>query len=456
MTAVLQAGTEGRGKKDEPLGNVLVTFFTTTFPASMPEQTYSVPVNVLPDGLCTLVQSVLKVDSAQRFDFLYNDEYIGTSLERFLLRRGVSFEDIVNIEYTPALQAKEGSLLPHDDWVSSVRAPYLGDGETLLTGAYDHCVRLWDGENCLALGTFHKECVKEVALRSDRASREAASAGGGQKRPRKTLEDFSFVSCSKDGSIAGWQYDSKASQFHLLGSISAHTDGIDSVCVSPSNGRLVATASWDSTVKVYQWSQLVSGGTDDDRKSTKAPLLCFTDHTRPVLTCRFSEAHGDSRLYSAGLDGRIKCLDVSSAEMTGQYNCDHAVNSVSVKPLHGGNGADAVLAGCTDNRARLFDSRQQKAVMKTFSGHRQWIYSVCWLWNREEGESQSSGGELFATASEDATLRIYDLRSTTTALLTLDTQHTDAILDVTYAGQSVIASGGKDNKTKSFSLTKEV
>lgn len=433
-------------KRDAAAGSAMVTFFTTTYSSPMPEQTYSVPLDVLPDGLNKLLQSVLGVEG-QQFDFLFNDEYIGTTLQRFLRRRGISYEELLNIEYTPALQAKEGSLLPHDDWVASVRAPYLGNAELLLTGAYDHCVRLWDGENCVALGTYHREAVKEVSLHPVAPSSSIAS-----KSSRKRIRaegDFLFASASKDGSIAAWQFDSSRSEMKLLGSVQAHMDSIDSLHISPVDGRLVATASWDATVKLFSWEQMMDG---DTLPSKKSPIVTFTDHSRPVLSCRFSEAQGGAQLFSAGLDGHIKCLAVETAQMNAQFKGDHPIQSISVKPAT--SDADLVLAACTDNRARLYDTRQRD-VIKTFSGHRQWLYGVAWLWNRVEGDASHSGGSLFATSSEDATVRVYDLRCTNTALLTLDAMHTDGVLDVTYVGQSVIASGGKDNKTKSFSLMKD-
>lgn len=452
---------EMQGEGKDTIGNVIVTFFTHTYHKSMPEQTYSVPLNVLPEGLSSLVQTVLDVPE-QNFDFLYKDEFIGTSLMRFLRHRKISFEELLNIEYTPALQAKEGSLLPHDDWVSSVRAPYLNNADILLTGAYDHCVRLWEGENCLALGTFHQECVKEVALSplpvtSDitshlpSASSSSKSYSTARKRSRSSVagESFMCVSCSKDGSIASWVYQPEASALQLLGSITAHTDGVDSVHVSP-DGRFVASASWDNTVKVFEWTELLSG--DHPVHTKKSPLITFTDHTRPVTCCRFSEAQGSARLLSGGLDGNISCLDVESATLQYKFMGDHPINGLSVKPTSS-SGSDLVMAAFTDNRARLYDSRVHGKEVKTFSGHRQWLYAACWVWNKSEADNE---GNLFVTASEDACVRVYDLRSTSAPLLTLDTLHTDGVLDVTYVGNSLVASCGKDNKTKSFSVSKEL
>ncbi|CCW65803.1 unnamed protein product [Phytomonas sp. EM1] len=436
----------------EDSGSALVTFFTTTFSKSAPEQTFSIPLNVLPDGLNQLLKSLLEVEE-QNFDFIYNDEYIGTSLSRFLRRRGISHEQLLNIEYTPALQAKEGTLLPHDDWVSSVRAPYCGNAEMLLTSSYDHCVRVWDGDNCVALGSFHKECVKEVCVHSIVDSSAATRSGETRKRNRAAAasSDFLFVSVSKDGSLASWRYNDASGQVQLVGSVHAHTDGIDSVHVLPVEGSLVVTASWDATVKVFNWHQQLQSG--DVLPSKKAPVLTFTDHTRPVLACRFSEScyRGTVRLHSAGLDGIIKTLDVEAAEMVQQYKGDHPINGLAVKP--GGADSDLILAACTDNRARLYDTRG-KHVIKTFSGARQWLYAATWLWRREEADT-SATTNLFATSSEDGTVRVYDLRSTSTALLTLDTPHTDGVLDVGYAGGSTIVSCGKDNRTRSFVVAKE-
>ncbi|EPY33194.1 ribosome biogenesis protein YTM1 [Strigomonas culicis] len=420
----------------------------------MPEQVYSVPLSTLADGLNALLQSVLELPASQKFDYLLNDEFITSSLQRFLHRRGISYESVLNIEYTPALQAKESSLLPHDDWVSCVRSPFHGNAEVLVTGAYDHCVRVWDGENCLALGTFHREGVKEVSLHPVKAAPAAGATRSSQKRQREhgAAEDFRLASCSKDGTIAGWRFDSSTSKLELLGSVQAHADGIDSVQVSPKMGRLVATASWDTTVKVFEWDRLADGG--DTLPSKKPPVVSFTDHTRPVLSCRFSAAHDEQQLYSAGLDGVLKSLDVAQAQLLAQYPGDHAINKIAVRPSVSSAGADLILTACTDNRARLYDSRQ-KALVKTFSGHRQWLYSAAWIWDEADEHAESGSGVLFATGSEDGTVRVFDLRSTAGALLTMDALHTDGVLDVTYAGESFIVSCGKDNKTRSFSLSKE-
>ncbi|EPY24988.1 ribosome biogenesis protein YTM1 [Angomonas deanei] len=438
--------TSVQNETADTMGNAAVSFFTTTFQKHMPEQVFSVPLSTLPNGLNALVRSVLELPESQSFDFLLNDEYITSTLQRFLHRRSISYETVLHIEYTPALQTKEGSLLPHDDWVSSVRAPFFGNSDVVVTGAYDHCVRLWEGENCSALGTYHKECVKEVAIHPVKEAADSSKAGAKRKRVRGELDNVFVASCSKDGSVAGWKYDAAVSKFELLGTIFAHTDGIDTVHISPFGGEFIVTGSWDNSVKIFNWSQLIDGG--DTLPSKKQPNLCFTDHSRSVLCCRFSETHR-SHCYSAGLDGVVKAYDVGQGQLFSQFSGDHSINKIALRPS---SGSDLLLTACTDNRARLYDTREKECT-KTFSGHRQWLYSVCWLWGRDQQDDQKSN--LFSTCSEDATVRVYDLRSTSGPLLTLDTIHTDGVLDVTCAGNDTIVSCGKDNKTKASTISKD-
>lgn len=139
--------------------------------------------------------------------------------------------------------------------------------------------------------------------------------------------------------------------------------------------------------------------------------------------------------------------------------CGHPVNKLAIKPIS--NESDLILCACTDNRARLIDSRS-KDVIKVFSGHRQWLYSCTWLDDTFSASSTNSSsannnnsGSLLATCSEDATIKVYDLRCATLPLLDIDHLHTDGVLDITYCGQSMMASGGKDNKLKTCSVAKQ-
>lgn len=421
--------------------SVPVMFYTTTFHTHMPEQVLTIPVTVLPQGLNEIVNTMLSLDPPVPFDFLVKDEYVTTTLDRFMRRRGITGEETLQLEYTPAMQAKEGNKLPHDDWVSSVRAPVCGQSSLLLTGAYDRCVRLWNGEECLAVGSGHTEAVKEIALHPHRV--EATEAKVGKKRQHASVGSFTFASGSKDGSVIAWHYDDATMTIKAIGGVKQHLGSVDTVDISP-DGALLATGSWDKTVKVFSWDSVVDTAIAAEKK---APLAAFSDHARSVLSVRWSPNQANV-LYSTGLDGCVKTWDAERAQLMGTLAGEHAAQSLHAKPSDS-KSADFLLTGGSDNRVRLYDTRQ-KAVAKTFTGHRQWVYGVTWLWRDDEAGAASNN--CFATCSEDATVRVWDLRCLSAALITQDHLHTDGVLDVTYCGQNEIASGGKDNKTKTFTI----
>jgi ribosome biogenesis protein YTM1 len=441
--------------------NVAVTFFTTNTqypPVAMPETTYTVPLTTLPDGLAALVNNVLGLEPAVPLDFLVNDEYVTTALDKFMRRRALLVEDILHIEYQPALQTQEGSKLPHDDWVSCVRVPVCGNAEFLVTAAYDHCVRVWNADECLSIGTGHTEAVKAVAVNQTTvvaASGDAPAAakkGAAAKRRRgqatQPVSSFDFVSSGKDGHLKTWHFDAEKSETTLVASTLPHVDSVDTVDVSPA-GDLVATGSWDCAAKVFKWKDLVpqAGAATAAAAGKVAPVFAFTDHARAVLQVRFSP-NSNQLLYSAGLDGSVKVWNVGAGQLVTKLNSDHAIQAMAVKPGEG--SSDLILTGHTDNRLRLFDARAGKsAVAKTWTGHRQWVYSVDWCWRADDAPGN---GNLLVSAGEDSTVRVWDLRSTSSALLTLDSLHTDGVLSVAYAGNGQVASGGKDNKTKTFTL----
>jgi ribosome biogenesis protein YTM1 len=452
---------ETAGDEEQTVHSVPVTFFTTTLPYHVPdEQSFAVPLTTLPEGLNALVNELLGLEKPIQLDFLVGDDYITTTLERFMRRRRLTIENVLRIEYTPAMQAQEGSKLPHDDWVSSVVGPTYADPTALFTGAYDHCIRVWNGEDCVAIGTGHTAAVKEVKLHPNRAAAAAAVSAtpatkkGAAQASRKTqrtdsIEPFHGVSAGKDGLLLTWLFDPTAKTLTKVSTTAQHGDSVDCIDIHPS-GEWVATGSWDCLVKVFNWNELLAGGNPSAAEVSAVaargpqPVWSFSDHARPVLRTRFSLTH-QQRLYSTGLDGSVKLWDIEKGALTTTYTGDHAVQAMAVMP-HG--DSDLVLTGHTDNRLRLFDHKSKKAV-KVWTGHRQWVYSVCWQYHPNE---QVTPAPLIVSGSEDATLRVWDLRSTNAPLLTLDLLHADGILDVTYIGKNEVASCGKDNRTRTSTL----
>ncbi len=198
--------------------------------------------------------------------------------------------------------------------------------------------------------------------------------------------------------------------------LSGHTGRVYSVSFSP-DGTLLASGSWDGTVKLWD----VSTGQE------KATL---TGHTGRVLSVSFSP---DGTLLASGAyDGTVKLWDVSSAQekatLTGHRDL---VFSVSFSP-----DGTLLASGSYDDTVKLWDvsTGQEKA---TLTGHTSRVYSV----------SFSPDGTLLASGSWDGTVKLWDV-SSAQEKATL-TRHTGNVNSVSFSPDgTLLASGSSDGTVK--------
>lgn len=196
--------------------------------------------------------------------------------------------------------------------------------------------------------------------------------------------DFSF---SPDGerivvsSSVGMLDVLEASTGKRLSLTRGHTLDINSILFSPDGTRL-ATACKDGAVKVWAFS--------DD---TLSPLLTLSGHKDQAVSLAFSPDGG--RLASGGRDGTVRIWDISSTGSVEPVMYQHlaAVQSVAISP----DGTHVVTgAGVDGGNAIIWDTLSAKPL-HTLSGQ-DWIWRTVY----------NPDGELLATASRDATLKLWD------------------------------------------------
>lgn len=192
----------------------------------------------------------------------------------------------------------------------------------------------------------------------------------------------------------------------------AHTDTVQSVAISP-NGREVASASDDGTVKIWQI---------DSNSST--PIREIKDQGGWVRSVVFLT---DNQIITAGLDKNIRIIDTTSGKVLklikGHTNL---ISGLAIAP-----DQDLLVSGSYDNRVNLWQISTGK-LRRSIKEHTDKILAV----------AISPNGEQIASASRDRTIKIWDIK-TGKALATLK-GHLGEVNSIVFTpdGKRIISAGG--------------
>ncbi|MBW4624416.1 MAG: CHAT domain-containing protein [Brasilonema octagenarum HA4186-MV1] len=195
--------------------------------------------------------------------------------------------------------------------------------------------------------------------------------------------------------------------------LKGHQGEVISVSFSP-NGKLIATASYDTTAKLW------------DITGQQVALL---QHQGEVNTVSFSP---DGKLIAtASRDGTAKLWNIAGQQVA-LLQHQGEVNTVSFSPDN-----KFVVTASYDTTAKLWDMTGQQIA---FLQHQKPIDSV----------SFSPDGKLIATGSRDSTAKLWDMTGQQIALL----QHQKPIDSVSFSPDGkLIATGSRDSTAKLWDMT---
>jgi WD40 repeat protein len=214
---------------------------------------------------------------------------------------------------------------------------------------------------------------------------------------------------------------------------------VECVATCPSSPDLIATGSWDRTIRL--WGRGVAAPAPHNKsrtaKSAPPPLeqrACLDRiHNQTVADLCWPEP---AIIYSVSWDRTLRRIDPNNnGGVVQTWTLSDAASSVAHSPASG-----LIAVGHADRTVRLLDPRlAQAGTTKSLSGHQAWVSDVAWSLRTST---------MMASVSYDCTLKIWDVRSTTAALHTLQADTGGASGAKTFAvdwgSDGVIACGGTD------------
>ncbi len=152
-------------------------------------------------------------------------------------------------------------------------------------------------------------------------------------------------------------------------------------CAVSNDGRLLISASWDKTLKVWDLA-------------TGHCLLTLKGHTAEVTACALLP--DNRRLLSCSADNTLKIWDLYSGQLEQTLKGHTAeVTACAVFP-----DGERIISGARDKTLRIWDWKSGQTLL-SLKGHMSWV-TACAVLN---------GGERVISGSWDRTIKLWDLSS---------------------------------------------
>uniref|UniRef100_A0A8C5GHE9 Uncharacterized protein n=1 Tax=Gouania willdenowi TaxID=441366 RepID=A0A8C5GHE9_GOUWI len=193
-----------------------------------------------------------------------------------------------------------------------------------------------------------------------------------------------IVSSSQDGKVIVWD----AFTTNKEHAVTMPCTWVMACAYAPS-GCAVACGGLDNKCSVYPLSL-------DKNENLAAKKKSVAMHTNYLSACSFTNS--DMQILTSSGDGTCALWDVESGQLLQSFH-GHAADVLCLDLAPSETGNTFVSGGC-DKKANVWDMRSGQCI-QSFETHESDINSVRYY----------PSGDAFASGSDDATCRLYDLRA---------------------------------------------
>ena len=291
------------------------------------------------------------------------------------------------------------TLTGHTGEVTDVKfIPQQGDRYKLISTGVDKTVRIWQVFN----RHTNNESIYSVAVNPT---------------------SDTFAGAGFDGKIRIWRSNSDGTQ-KLIRTLSGHEDTVSQVKYSP-DGELIASASWDKTIKL--WNRSTGKLIDTLKHEEGVNAIAFSRDGQTLVS---GSEDKTLKLWSLdNLDNKPKLIKT----LTGHTD---SIKAVTISP----DGRLIASAGY-DNTIKLWNTAGE--LLQTIDAHNLAITSLVF-------SDKRSQNYILASASWDNTVKLWSIQNAgkTSELLHTLTGHQDGVTTISFNSQGILASGSGDRTIK--------
>ena len=360
-------------------------FITSYEEYKIPEAPLSIPSKLNRSGLTEVINHLLGRDDHQAFDFLIDGHILRQSLSKLLYNLRKSTENVIIIEYIPAVtlsENSEGNELPA--WIGSIDCSF---SDIICTGCYDgsiHILNSADQSNLTSIQA-HDEPIRSILTLNHNNNQLIATASKDQtvklhKLSQNTINNIislssivtleghinsvECLSCMPEnslllsgdwsGNIFAWDIKSEEIRNNIQYIDSHPTKGHNSDSSNKKNSRKkLKTNKHDDTTSTTNTNN--DNTNNDDIHLNNTPiksLFTIHAHAQKISGLR---PYSETQFLTSSWDHTIKLYELET------QNCIHTISTTRVITSIDYNINNQLISTShTDGKIRLWDLRQQQ------------------------------------------------------------------------------------------------